>query len=170
MDYILRLNADGKVFSEGHASMFLNKILHGYSTNYMELRSPCGATIGQMAVYYDGNIYTCDEGRMVAEMGDCAFRLGDVFSDDYNSLMDSGVCKTVCSSSCLEAIPGCCDCVYQPFCGVCPVINYAVDKDLFAKCMNNNRCNAYSGMLDYLFGILYSNDKERIKSLERWIQ
>ena len=44
--------------SEGHARIFLKKILMGYSENYMELRSPCGAGIGQMAYYYDGNIYT----------------------------------------------------------------------------------------------------------------
>ena len=137
LDYIINLNLDGILFSEGHANILLTKILQGYSNNYMELRSPCGATIGQIAIYYDGNIYTCDEGRMVAEMGDSAFKLGDVFSCDYNDLIDSGVCKTVCAASCLEAIPGCCDCVYQPYCGVCPVINYAVDNDLYARGSNN---------------------------------
>ncbi|SCY47424.1 His-Xaa-Ser system radical SAM maturase HxsB [Lachnospiraceae bacterium XPB1003] len=167
LNYLINRNSNGILISEGHATIFLTKILRGFSNNYMELRSPCGATIGQMAFYYDGNIYTCDEGRMVAEMGDSAFRLGDVFSCDYNKLLDSGVCKTVCSASCLEAIPGCCDCVYQPYCGVCPVINYAVDKDLFAR-KTNNRCKIYSGILDYLFDI-FKNKPENVDIFKRWI-
>ena len=168
LDYIINLNKDGILFSEGHANILLTKFLQGYSNNYMELRSPCGASIGQIAIYYDGNIYTCDEGRMVAEMGDSAFKLGDVFSCDYNNLIDSGVCKTICAASCLEAIPGCCDCVYQPYCGVCPVINYAVENDLYAK-GSNNRCKVYSGILDYLFNLI-NKQPENINILKRWIE
>lgn len=170
MNHILEINKNGHVFSEGHANIFLTKIIHGYSNNYMELRSPCGAAIGQIAIYYDGNIYTCDEGRMVAEMGDPAFKMGDVFSSSYDDLIDSGVCKTVCTASCLECIPGCCDCVYQPYCGVCPVINYATENDLFSKAPRNNRCKIYSGMLDYLFGIIHKNDNNTISVMRRWVQ
>ena len=170
MNHILEINANGTVFSEGHANIFLTKIFHGYSNNYMELRSPCGAAIGQIAIYYDGNIYTCDEGRMVAEMGDPVFKMGDVFSSNYDDLIDSGVCKTVCTASCLECIPGCCDCVYQPYCGVCPVINYATENDLFSKAPRNNRCKIYSGMLDYYFGVLHKNDTDTISILKRWVQ
>ena len=54
----------------------------------MELRSPCGAAMGQMAYYYNGNVYTCDEGRMLAEMGNSAFCLGSALKNDYNELMD----------------------------------------------------------------------------------
>jgi radical SAM protein with 4Fe4S-binding SPASM domain len=169
MDYILKLNSKDMVFSEGHASIFLQKIIGGYSQNYMELRSPCGASVGQAAIYYDGNIYTCDEGRMVAEMGDPAFRIGDVFSSTYNDLIDSGICKAVCTSSCLESLPHCCDCVYQPFCGVCPVINYALNKDLFSKNYQNTRCKIYSGILDYIFCTLQSNNHEYVDVFERWI-
>lgn len=170
MDHILEINANSTVFSEGHANIFLTKILHGYSNNYMELRSPCGAAIGQIAIYYDGSIYTCDEGRMVAEMGDPAFKIGDVFSSNYNDLVDSGVCKAVCTASCLESLPGCCDCVYQPFCGVCPVINYANGNDLFTKTPRNNRCKIYSGMLDYYFSVLHKNDSDTISIFKRWVQ
>ncbi len=168
LEYIINLNTDDIVFSEGHANILLTKILQGYSNNYMELRSPCGATIGQIAIYYDGNIYTCDEGRMVAEMGDSTFKLGDVFSCNYDDLIDSGACKTVCAASCLETIPSCCDCVYQPYCGVCPVINYAIDNDLYAR-RGNNRCKVYSGILDFLFTII--NEKpDKVCILKRWIE
>lgn len=123
-----------------------------------------------MAYYYDGKVYTCDEGRMVAEAGDNAFCLGDVFSDDYESLVSSSTCKVTCASSVLETIPGCCDCVYHPYCGVCPVINYAMDGDIFARQAHGYRCKVYAGILDHLFSLLKENDEETIRILHSWIE
>ena len=146
---LLEHNRNGIRMSEGHARIFLKKILTGYSENYMELRSPCGAGIGQMAYYYDGNIYTCDEGRMVAEMG-----LGNVNYSTYDDLMENRVCKVTCQASVLESLPGCCDCVYHPYCGVCPVISYASDNSIYTRESNVYRCKIYKGILDILFEIL----------------
>lgn len=151
---LLEHNRNGIRMSEGHARIFLKKILTGYSENYMELRSPCGAGIGQMAYYYDGNIYTCDEGRMVAEMGDQMFCLGNVNYSTYDDLMENRVCKVTCQASVLESLPGCCDCVYHPYCGVCPVISYASDNSIYTKESNVYRCKIYKGILDILFEIL----------------
>lgn len=151
---LLEHNRNGIRMSEGHARIFLKKILTGYSENYMELRSPCGAGIGQMAYYYDGNIYTCDEGRMVAEMGDQMFCLGNVNYSTYDDLMENRVCKVTCQASVLENLPGCCDCVYHPYCGVCPVISYASDNSIYTRESNVYRCKIYKGILDILFEIL----------------
>lgn len=151
---LLEHNRNGIRMSEGHARIFLKKILTGYSENYMELRSPCGAGIGQMAYYYDGNIYTCDEGRMVAKMGDQMFCLGNVNYSTYDDLMENRVCKVTCQASVLESLPGCCDCVYHPYCGVCPVISYASDNSIYTRESNVYRCKIYKGILDILFEIL----------------
>lgn len=169
-DEILLINRQGVRFPEQHSTYFLKKILHGYAYNYMELRSPCGAGVGQMAYYYDGKVYTCDEGRMVAEAGDDAFCLGDVFADNYESLVSSSTCKVTCASSVLETIPGCCDCVYHPYCGVCPVINYAMDGDIFARQAFGYRCRVYAGILDHLFALLREGDEETIHILHSWVE
>ena len=43
------------------------------------------------AVYnYDGDVYAADEGRMLAEMGDTSFRLGNVHADSYADLFGGG--------------------------------------------------------------------------------
>lgn len=151
LEYIFEKNKNGIAMREGHTSIFLSKILNGISQNYMELRSPCGASIGQIAYYYNGNIYTCDEGRMLAEMGDESFCLGTVFDNEYNSLMDCTKCKAVCSASILESLPSCSDCVYQQFCGVCPIVNYSTNKDIYEKSPNGYKCSIYRGMLDFVF-------------------
>ena len=104
-DHILDINKKGIHFPELHATYFLRKILHGDSDNYMELRSPCGAGIGQMSYYYNGNVYTCDEGRMMGEAGDDMFLLGNVHSDSYDDMVGKKTCRAVCAASVVETLP-----------------------------------------------------------------
>ncbi len=166
--YIIELNKKNIFIKEGHASIFLSKILNGWGTNYMELRSPCGGTLGQMAYYYDGKIFTCDEGRMLYEMGDESFCIGDV-NKSYNELLESSASKVVCKKSILEGIPNCSDCAFQPYCGVCPVVNYALEKDVVSKKHRNYRCKINEGILTSIFNLINDND-ENVKIMRRWIQ
>lgn len=152
---------------ENHAAILLKRI-KGYFMNYMELRSPCGAGVGQLAYYADGNIFTCDEGRMLHEMGQSTFKLGNVYESSYKDLINNGTCKTVCASSILETIPTCCDCVYQPYCGTCPVVNYSLYGDVIEKQPRGYKCRVYQGILDYLFLKFYENDTETINILNSW--
>lgn len=168
LDYILELNKKGIFLSEGHSSIFLKKILINKTVNYMELRSPCGGAIGQLAYYYDGNIYTCDEGRMLSEMGNDSFLLGNVFENSYTELMESDCTKAMCVSSCLECLPYCNSCVYQPYCGTCPVINLAQGGNIFPKNPKEYRCKIYGGILKILFDYI-ENDKETVEIFNSWI-
>ncbi len=167
LDRLIQYNIDGRCIKEQHASIFLKRI-NGKQMNYMELRSPCGGGIGQLAYFADGRVFSCDEGRMLAEMGDDAFQLGNVYDDTYETLIDNGVCRTICSSSTLETIPSCCDCAYQPYCGTCPVLNYALDKDVIEKQPGSFRCNVYKGILDHLFELILDGNCEIQKVLNDW--
>lgn len=167
-DELIELNKNGIFIKESHATIFLRKIM-GQPVNYMELRSPCGAGIGQLAYYPDGNIFTCDEGRMLYEMGQDTFKLGNVFENEYKEIINNSVCKTACKASILESIPACCDCVYQPYCGTCPVVNYANGEDIIEKEPRGYRCKIYQGILDYIFEKILENDKETIDILNSWI-
>lgn len=167
VDELILLNRQGDFLQEQHAAILLKKI-NGVIINYMELRSPCGGGIGQLAYFADGRIFTCDEGRMLAEMGNDAFLLGNVYEDTYKSIITGNTCKAICAASTLETIPSCCDCVYQPYCGTCPVINYAVTDDILEKNPRTFRCQVYSGMLDYLFELIMDGNSEIIEVLNRW--
>ena len=166
-DYIYELNKNGTQIIEGLSRILLTKILYKKGVNYMELRSPCGAGFGQIAYYYDGNIYTCDEGRMLAEMGDESFKMGTV-DDSYEKLIESPVCKVACKSSILECMNSCSECVYQPYCGICPVINYADRGDVFEKAPNNYKCQINKGILDCIFEKIYK-DEDAIEIFKGWI-
>ncbi len=166
--YLIEINKHGTFISEGHARIFLRKIISGIGINYMELRSPCGASVGQIAYYYDGRVFTCDEGRMLAEMGNDAFMLGTVEST-YDELIENPACKAACAASLLETIPSCCDCPYMPYCGTCPVVNLALEGDIFPRSSNNYRCKIYKGMLTSIFRILKENDLQTIEIMKKWI-
>lgn len=148
LDYIEVCNKRGDRLKEGHFEIFKRKLFAAGNANHMEFRSPCGGGIGQLAYNFDGNIYTCDEGRMLAEMGNGSFMLGNVSQNEYRSLIENPVTLSLCSSSCLESLPGCTDCVYSPFCGNCPVINLANGNSIFAKMSDNYRCKLNKGMFD----------------------
>lgn len=164
---ILEINQEGTIFPEFLASYFLKKIFKGFSYNYMELRSPCGAATGQLTYYYNGNVYTCDEGRMVAEMGDDAFKLGTV-DNSYEEIINSPICKATQAASLLETMPSCSDCVYMPYCGVCPVVTYAMDGDIFPKRPKGYRCKIYMGIQDILFEYINKGEPEIMEVFRRW--
>jgi His-Xaa-Ser system radical SAM maturase HxsB len=169
LEYILDKNMEGIRISEGHASIFLRKIIQHDSQNYMELRSPCGGAIGQMAYYYNGEIYSCDEARMLSEMGNKSFLLGNVKNSKYSDLIQGSVCKSLCVASYLEGLPLCSDCVYQSYCGTCPVVNLYTYGTIFPQMKSDYRCEIYKGILDTIFNILKGGNKEYIEVFNSWL-
>lgn len=167
-EYIMEKCKQGYHIAEGHACIFLEKILNHRAGNYTELTSPCGAAIGQLAYNYDGNIYSCDEGRMMAEMGDQTFKLGDV-NTPYNKLFESPMCKLLVNASCLECIPQCEQCVFSPYCGTCPVLNYFESKTAFPDKPNGYKCKIYKGILTTIFEKLLNGTSDEIEILQGWV-
>lgn len=169
LEYIIELNKQGTFLQEGHAVLFLNKILNHDAGNYMELRSPCGAAVGQLAYYYTGDIYTCDEGRMISEMGDKSFCLGNVETSTWKDLIEHPVTKAVAKASCLETDAGCESCVYHPYCGTCPIISYAKYQNLYPQMTGEYRCDIYKGMQDILFEKIYEQDDAVLQVFYDWL-
>jgi len=168
IDYMIELNLKGKKFREKTAHTFLTKILTEYDPNHLDLRSPCGAGIGQLAYNYNGQVYTCDEGRMLSMMGDESFCLGNVRENTYQELVGSPVVRTMCTASCLEGLPYCNDCVYKPYCGICPIYNYSEQGNIFGQMPTNQRCQINMAILDFLFQKL--QDKKAGPILKSWIK
>jgi len=130
LDYIIQLNRQGINLVETYAQILLTRILTPFTTGYVDLQSPAGAGIGVAVYNYDGDVYASDESRMLAEMGDQEFRLGNVHRDSYEQIFGGDLIRRIAASSCIESIPGCADCAFQVFCGADPVFNYATQKDM----------------------------------------
>lgn len=166
LDYIIKVNLKGTYIKEALASTLLVKILTAADPNHYDYRSPCGAGIGQIAYNYNGDIYTCDEGRMISQMGDESFRIGSV-KDKYKDLIDSPVTKSMCVASCTDSLAGCSDCVYKPYCGVCPVYNYSVGGNIFGQMTTNDRCKILKAIFEHLF--IQLEDKKVSQVFESWL-
>jgi len=166
--HILELNKQGVQVLERFAAIFLTKILGDDDPNYLDIRSPCGAGIGQLAYNYDGKIFTCDEGRMVHQMGDSFFQLGDVGDTRYRQVMLSDTVRALTVASNLDAQPDCVNCVYNPYCGVCPVHNYATQGSIFGRMRESSWCAVHKGIQDFLFDLLRRSDAETVDVLRRW--
>ncbi|TSC53064.1 MAG: His-Xaa-Ser system radical SAM maturase HxsB, partial [Parcubacteria group bacterium LiPW_39] len=166
LDYIIKLNLQSKKIREGYAVITLQKIFGDTDPNFLDLRSPCGAGIGQLAYNFNGDVYTCDEGRMLSRMGDESFKLGNVLKNSYEDLMGHQVVKSCVIASTLEGLPECCHCVYKPYCGTCPVFNYKEQGNIFPQIPTNERCRIFKGIFDYLF--LKLQDKKTYDIFKEW--
>ncbi len=169
LDYVLQKNRDGVEILERLGAIFLSKIMTPDDPNYLDIRSPCGAGIGQIAYNHDGSIFTCDEGRMVYQMGDEVFRIGSVDTLTLKDVVTSETVKSMAMASCLDGLPGCAACAYKPFCGTCPVFNYTEQGNIFPQNSTNSRCTIYMGIQDRLFRELQSEDPTVRGIFQRWI-
>ncbi len=167
VDYIIELNLKKRFFYERTAVVFLIKILTDNDPNYLDIRSPCGAGIGQLAYDYNGNVYTCDEGRMLSRIGDESFKLGNVMHNTYSEMINHPTVKAMCVASCLDNLPGCSQCVYKPYCGVCPLLNYAEQGSIFIQQPKNEKCLMQNAILDYLFEKLENKSCKDV--FKKWV-
>jgi radical SAM protein with 4Fe4S-binding SPASM domain len=168
VDYMIELNKQGVEILERFAAIFLTKILAGHDPNFLDIRSPCGAGIGQVAYNYDGKIFTCDEGRMLHEMGDDTFLIGDVRTSRHRDVMAHETVRAMAIASNLEAQPDCVNCTYQPYCGVCPVHSHKTQGSIFGRMRESSLCAVHKGIQDYLFERLGGDDRGVVETLEKW--
>lgn len=168
VDYMIELNRDGVEILERYASIFLTKILRGDDPNYLDIRDPCGAAIGQVAYGYDGKVFTCDEGRMLHEDGDDTFLIGDVAASGYRDVLGHPTVRAMAIASNLDAQPDCHGCAYHPYCGVCPVHSHRTQGSIFGRMRGSSWCAVHKGIQDYLFEKIGEGDPAVLEIFDRW--
>ncbi len=168
VEHILDLNRKGEQVLERYAAIFLTKILGGDDPNFLDIRSPSGSAIGALAYNYDGKVFTSDEGRMIHEMGDSFFQIGDVQTATYRSLMKHETVRALILASLREVQPDCVSCTYATYCGIQPEHNYRTQGSIFGRMRESTLCAVHKGIQDYLFGKLKENDEDTVSILRRW--
>jgi uncharacterized protein len=133
LNYVLELNEQGVDFIERFAAIILKKMLTNEDPGYVDLTSPSGIGIGAIVYNYDGGVYASDEGRMLAEMGDETFRLGDIRTHSYEEIMLSDALLRPLEDSFALSSPMCTDCAFEPYCGADPVYHYATTGDFLGR-------------------------------------
>lgn len=169
LEYIIVLNKQGIDFSESYATLLLTKIMTPFSPGYVNLQSPDGAGISCIVYNYDGNVYATDESRMLAEMGDKRFLLGNVHNNTYKEIYTSQAMMSTLPASCVEALPGCADCAFQNYCASDPVFHHTAQGNIFGHKPSSNHCKKHMEIFRTLFDYIDSGDKEIMRIFTAWI-
>jgi His-Xaa-Ser system radical SAM maturase HxsB len=168
LDYILDINKEGHFFVEHFATTILTKMLTPFCTGYVDLMSPAGIGIGALVYNYDGDVYASDESRMLAEMGDKKFRLGNVHSNSYEDIILSDALLNPLEESFTGSVPMCTDCAFEPYCGADPVFHYATQKDYVGRKPSSAFCNRNMAIFKHLISLM-RQDNEARRIFLKWV-
>jgi uncharacterized protein len=165
--YILEINKSGRRFPEFYSSLILRRMLSDEPIGYVDLRSPAGIGLGALVYNYDGTVFASDEARMLAEMGDRRFELGNVGEHSYRDLVLSDTLVSAVADSLTQTAPQCSSCVFEPNCGADPVYHYATQNDLLGIKPLSEFCERQMGVITHLFELL-ENSPEDAAILRGW--
>jgi radical SAM protein with 4Fe4S-binding SPASM domain len=168
LDYILDINESGYVFREYYALTILRKMLTPFETRYVDLMHPAGVGIAAVVYNYDGSVFASDESRMLAEMGDNTFRMGDVHLNSYEELFTSEALLKPLEESFGPSAPMCSDCAYLPFCGSDPVYHHATQGDFVGFKPSSGFCRRNMAIFRRLIELLERPEKRDI--FRRWLR
>ena len=169
LDYIIELNLKGTHFEEYYTTLLLSRILTPFSTGFVDLQSPTGAGLCGVMYDFNGDVYPSDEGRMLAKTGDNAFLMGNVRKDDYANLFGGKTLRSLVNKSCVETLPGCSWCAFQPYCGADPVRNYSEQGDVVGHRPTSDFCKKHMGILKHLFELIHLNEENTMDVFWSWI-
>jgi len=169
LDYIIGKNRKGYNLVEIYTKILLQKILTPEGTGYVDLQSPSGAGLNVLVYNYDGDVYATDEARMLAEMQDHTFKLGNVLRHSRAQLFTSPAFVSLLQAACNQSLPGCSDCAFQPYCGSDPVYHHATQGDTFGHRATSGFCKRNMGVIEHLFSLLRKGDTELQNILWGWV-
>ena len=167
LDYIIKLNQEGLHFVEHYAAMVLTKMLTPFNPGYVDLASPSGIGISVLIYNYDGDVYASDESRMLAEMGDKTFCLGNLESNSYEEIMLSDNLLDPIEQSFASSAPMCSDCAFEPYCGADPVYHHATQNDYVGRKPESDFCHRNMDIFKDLIR-RYQNNPETAEIFHRW--
>lgn len=162
LDYVIMLNKKGVKAYEKMAMILLVRILSGE-----QWRFPNADGLSRLAYNYNGDVFTCEDGRLLANEGDEFFKLGNVASSSFAEIMDSSTLKlsVLAAGACSQ--PMCSQCAYQNVCTVQPTYNHQTQGSVWGHMPTNGWCEKMMGLFDLLHVRL--QDPETKKVLEGWL-
>ena len=166
LDYIIDLNLQGFPFTEYYASIILRKMLTPFQPGYVDLQSPAGIGVAAIVYNYDGDVYASDESRMLAEMGDKSFCIGNVHRDSYEDIFLNDRLLEALESSFAASAPMCSWCAFEPYCGSDPVFHHTTQSDMVGKKPLSAFCNRNMAIFR---GLIERMRRPEVREIfERW--
>jgi His-Xaa-Ser system radical SAM maturase HxsB len=168
--HILEINKRGFRLTEVYSQILLSKILTPFGTGYVDLQSPAGEAWNVLVYNYNGDVFASDESRMLAEMNDLTFRLGNVHRDTRRSLFTSPAALKMFGASCNQALAGCSDCAFQPYCGADPIYHHATQGDMYGNRPSSGFCARNMEVIKHLFSLIEQGDPIIMRIFWSWLR
>ena len=154
---------------EIYSQILLTKILTPLSTGYVDLQSPAGEAWNVLVYNYNGDVFASDESRMLAEMQDWTFRLGNVHKDSRRSLFMSEAAMNMFEASCNQSLAGCSDCAFQTYCGADPIYHHATQGDMYGHRPTSGFCKRNMEVIKHLFSFIKEDDPQTMRIFWAWL-
>jgi His-Xaa-Ser system radical SAM maturase HxsB len=167
--HILKINRGGYRIAEVYTQILLTKMLTPHGTRYVDMQSPAGEAWNVLVYNYDGDVYASDESRMLAEMNDWTFRLGNVHRDTRRTVLTGDPALRMFQASCNQALVGCSDCAFQSYCAADPVYHHATQGDMYGSRPTSGFCARNMEVIKHLFSMIEKDDRETMRILWSWI-
>lgn len=167
LDYILELNKRGVKLQEVFATIILRKLLSNEDPGYVDLMTPAGIGISAIVYNYNGDVYASDESRMLAEMGDETFRIGNLLENTYEEILLNGGLLDPLEQSMPISAPMCSDCAFMRLCGADPVGSHTLFGDYLGKKPLSPFCQRNKSVFSLLIE-KYENDPEARRIFLKW--
>lgn len=167
LDYIVELNKQGVRFTEHFASLLLTKMFTSNDPGFVDLMNPSGAGISAVVFNYDGDVYASDESRMLREMGDTTFKIGNLHTNSYEEIFTSEALLNALDDSFTLSAPMCSDCAFEPWCGAEPVFHHAIFGDVLGRKPESEFCKRIMGVVRHLLKKMQT-DPEAKEIFMRW--
>jgi His-Xaa-Ser system radical SAM maturase HxsB len=168
LDYIIDLNLKGTFLVEDYARIILTKMLTPFPIGYVDLNSPAGLINNAIVFNYNGKVYASDESRMLAEMKDETFLLGDLLTNSYEEVFYGKKAQEIAQYWSNEGLAGCSDCAFQSYCGADPVHNHATQGSMYGYRPTSTFCQRNMEVIRYIFERMHQ-DKKVEKIFRNWI-
>ena len=130
--------------------------------------SPTGLVNNVIVYDYDGRIFASDEARMLAQMKDDTFLLGNV-DNSWEELLASPVMNKISKTGINDYLAGCDTCAFNIYCGADPVHHHATQGDEYGYRPSSSFCQRNKGVFHIIFDLLDS-DPEVEKIFKSWIK
>jgi sulfatase maturation enzyme AslB (radical SAM superfamily) len=112
----------------------------------------------------NGDCYPCDEARMI---GDSLFRLGNILKENYEDLIKKENMMYLLQASLVNLWDY--RSAFLPWIGICPVMNYALQKNVVPKIHCSSIYKIYKYQFRYIFEKILEDD-ENLKIFKTWIR
>lgn len=166
VEYIIRKNLDEKIkIREDLFSIILRKILSPFNDGFVDMQNPCA--LGQMCmiVKQNGDIFPSDESRMISEMGNSFWKMGNVNDKSCLSSIQKKRAE-ILENGHLEDYEECKNCVYSPFCYADPIKRWYI-KNIAGENFENY-CGIRKQIFDFVFEKLKNADENEMNLFRSW--